>query len=219
MAMNLAIIGAGDLGQTLVHHISSCPEQFNIVGFYDDTKEVGSQVLQYPILGGLADVAEGHRSATFEGVIMGIGYGHLGFRAKTFEKLRAEGVPFPPFVHPSSYVDRRAQVSPGTILFPGCTLDTGVVIGENTLLNTGCVVAHDTAVGPHSFFGPGVQLAGFVETGSHSFLGIGTVVIDHLKLGPNLQTAGGAVVTKSFAGNAMVAGVPATEKKALPPIN
>lgn len=218
MAIKIAFIGAGDLGQTLFHHVASCPDAYEIMGFYDDTKAVGTQILERPVLGGLDDIAGDHRAGKIDGVIMAIGYGHLSFRAKTFERLRAEGVPFPPFVHPSCIVDRRAQVSPGVVLFPGCVLDTGSVISENTLLNAGCVVAHDTLVGPHSFFGPAVQLAGFVETGSHSFIGIGTVVIDHLKLGPNLQTAGGAVVTKAFEGNCLVAGVPATIKKSFAPL-
>ena len=210
-ASRLAIIGGGDLGQTLQSHLLE-NDEFTLVGFFDDTR-IGQTIGDAPVLGGLDSIVAAKDQDQFDCVVLGIGYRHLQFRQTLFESLSAAGVEFARVIHPKAIVSPNATVGPGSVIFPGCILDTGVVIGCNSLLNVGCVVAHDSEIGPHSFLGPSVSVAGFVKTGARCFLGIGTVLIDNLQLGDDCQTAGGAVVIRNVEARQMVAGVPAVVKK------
>lgn len=207
----IAIIGGGDLGQTLQKHLAEY-DHFELVGFFDDTR-LGESINGVPVLGGLDSIASPGLRSQFDCVVLGIGYRHLEFRQKLFDSVLAGGVPFATLIHPTAIVSPDSQVGAGSVIFPGCVLDTGVVIGCNSLLNVGCVIAHDSEIGSNSFLGPSVSVAGFVKTGERCFLGIGTVLIDNLKLGDDCQTAGGAVVIRDVEDRQLVAGVPAVVKK------
>jgi sugar O-acyltransferase (sialic acid O-acetyltransferase NeuD family) len=199
----IALLGAGDLGQTLAHHATTAGH--DVCGFYDDTK-LGQTIAGVPVLGGLADLPD---SGPWDALVMGVGYRHLRFRQTLFESLVARGVPFATIIHPSATIDRSAVIAQGAAIFPGCVLDAHTQIGPNTLLNTGCIIAHDTHVGAHSFLGPGVTLAGFIRIHQRCFLGIGTVVIDNITIGDDTQTGGGTVVISDPPSGVLLVGSPA----------
>ncbi|CAM2066597.1 PglD-N domain-containing protein [Sulfidibacter corallicola] len=215
MKEKVALIGAGDLGVLLAHHFAAKPDRYEVVGAFDDFQEKGSRVRGLDILGGVNDIRQSSERKLFSSLVMAIGYRHLAFRAGLYLRLVEMGLSFARYVHPHAYVDRGADLAPGSIVFPGCTIDHRCRIGPNSLLNTGCVLAHDVMLDGHTFFGPGVKSAGFVRIGAYSFIGVGTVIIDNIELGERCQTAGGAVVTKSFGDNLLLAGVPAQIKRKL----
>ena len=208
MKTRVAILGAGDLGRTLVAQLIDHPTLV-AVAFFDDTREAGTVVDALPVRGGLGDVVAAFAAGQFDRVILGIGYKHLAFRAALYDRLTAAGVPFAALIHPSAFVHPTAVVADGAVLFPRCVLDAGVHVGAGVLLNTACVVAHDTVIAPHTFLGPGVTIAGFVHVGTQCFLGVGTVIIDNVTVGDGAQTGGGAVVTREVAPRTLVVGVPA----------
>jgi sugar O-acyltransferase (sialic acid O-acetyltransferase NeuD family) len=209
----VAIIGAGDLGRTLVAQLRDSGD-VRAVAFFDDVVPKKT-VCGLPVRGSIADVAAEYRSGSFDAALMGIGYKHLVFRAELFERLRGDGVAFATQIHPSCHIAGSAKVAQGSILFPGCTLDVGVVVGPNCLLNTGCTIAHDTRIAGHSFLGPGVTLAGCVNVEERCFLGVGSTVIDNIEIGAGAQTGGGAVVTRNVESGALVVGVPAEKIRSL----
>lgn len=207
MRRRVALLGAGDLGRTLLAHVDATPD-LEVIGYLDDT-QVGRDVVGRPVLGKLADAAEMHASGAFDAAVIAIGYRHLRFRQSLFERLKQDGVPLATVVHPSCYVDPTAVVGEGAVLFPRCTLDARVEVGPSCVLNIGCAVAHDSRLGGHSFLGPGVTIAGFVDVGQRSFLGVGTVVTDSVRLGEECQTGAGTVVTKDLPSGVLAVGVPA----------
>jgi len=77
------------------------------------------------------------------------------------------------------------------------------------------VIAHDTTIGAHSFISPGAVLAGFVRTGRCAWLGLGAKVIENVTVGDGAVVAAGAVVLSDVAPFTLVAGVPATARKAI----
>ena len=213
MSARVAIIGSGDLGQLLAHHLPSAG--LSLAGFFDDFRPAGEAAGDGVILGGLDAVAGLHAQGRFDQLLVAVGYRHFGFRRRVFERFRGS-IPFARLVHASSYVDPSARLGEGAVLLPGCVLDRGVVLHDNCLLNTGCIVAHDTQVGAHSFLGPGVRLAGFISIGEASFLGIGTTVIDNLTVAGGVQTGGGTVVTRNIESPGLYVGVPARLVRAFP---
>lgn len=192
----LAIIGAGDLGQQIAHHVIT-DNQYEVVGFIDDYRDAGTTVGDIQVLGKIDDVVDLFRTGKFDCVLIAIGYKHMYFRATLFEKFR-KVVPFATFVHSACIVDKTALIKEGTVLFPGCIIDQHVTIGENVLLNIGNCIAHDTQIGAHSFLSPCVTIAGFVKIGMCNIIGINTTIIDNIKTEASVQIGGGGVVIKSI---------------------
>lgn len=207
MTRRIAILGAGDLGRTLLPHVDATRD-LQVVAFLDDTRR-GESVMGRPVLGGFSDVEDLFSQGSFDAVVIGIGYRHLPLRQRLYEDLKGLGIPLATVVHPSCYVDPTAQVDEGAVLFPRCTIDVRARVGPNAILNVGCLIAHDVRIGAHCFLAPGVVLAGFVDVGPRAFLGVGTVVIDGVRLGEACQTGGGAVVTGDIADLMLAVGVPA----------
>lgn len=209
----LAILGAGDLGIQIGHHAEATGE-YRLIGFFDDTRELHSDVAGVPVLGGTEDIAAAHEAGLFDVLVVAIGYRHLAARSRLYERF-ADKIPFATIIHPSAIVDPTCRIGPGSVIYPGCVLDMGVVLGANVLLNVGCIIAHDSSVGDGCFFSPAVKLAGFVRVEPASTLGIGTIVIDNVVIASGIRTGAGAVVIDSLAEPGLYVGVPARFKRTL----
>lgn len=205
---SIAIIGAGDLGRQIAHYVRH--DKKKVIGFFDDTLPTGTYVNDLPVLGGLDAIVSMHHASKFDSLLLGIGYKHMNFRKTVFHRFR--DIPFASFVHSSVLMDSTVKIGEGSIVFPGCLLDKGVVVQENVLINVHATISHDTVIEAHSFISPRVALAGFVTVGERCILGINCVVIDNIAITAQSQLGAGAVVTKSILKKGLYVGVPAKLK-------
>lgn len=201
MKNKIAIIGSGDLGLQIAHHVTS-DSQYEVVGYFDDYKEKSAV-----ILGGINDILDLFHQKVFDGLMVGIGYKHFDFRASIFEKF-SEKIPFFNFIHSSCFVDKTVTLGEGVIVFPGCVIDQHVVLQNNVFVNVGCTIAHDTQIGAHTFLSPSVALAGFIKVGEKCNIGIQTTVIDHISIVDDVQTGGGTVVINDIKEKGLYVGNP-----------
>jgi acetyltransferase EpsM len=146
-------------------------------------------------------------------VAIAIGYKHRRFRKEIYATLKRQGIPIATFVHPSSYVEKSALLQEGSIVLVNCTIDMHARVGENVFLSSRCFLSHHVTIGSHTFCGPAANLAGNTEVGECCFLGINTTTVDGVRLGMNVQTAAGSVITKDVPDHVLIAGVPAVVKK------
>ncbi|HEY1047345.1 MAG TPA: acetyltransferase [Bacteroidia bacterium] len=207
----LAILGSGDLGQLIAHHAVN-DHQYEVVGFFDDYQEIGSMIMNVPVIGKFNQVNSLFVSGKFDCLMMGVGYKHMAARKSLFESLRSN-IPFGNLIHSSSYVDPSAELGDGVFILPGCTVDKHVKIGNNVLLNVAAVVAHDTQIDSHTFLGPSASIAGKTHIEECCFIGINSTVIDNIHIKNNITIAGGAVVTKNLTESGLYAGIPAKHIK------
>lgn len=203
----LAIIGAGDLGVQLAN-LALVTGQFQLVGFFDDTRVTNELVADRPVLGTIGEIEEFHSLGRFDCLVVAIGYKHLRARQAIYKSF-AGRIPFATLIHPSAVIDPSCTIGEGTVVYPGCVLDMAVIIGENVLLNAGCVIAHHSAVETGCFFSPAVSVAGFVTIEKGCVLGIGTIVIDNIRVTSGVRTGAGAVVTRDLATRGLYLGIPA----------
>ena len=208
----VAILGAGDLGIQLAHHLRSV-EEFQVVGFFDDYRDKGTLVAGVRVLGTLNDIQRCFAMKGFDSLLMGIGYRHLTLRQKLFQELSPR-IPFATFIHPSAYVDPTCSIGQGAVIYPRCVIDMQTHIGANTLLNIGCTVAHHSQIGEGCFISPSVSIAGFVHIQEGVTLGIGTILIDNVKISQGVRTGAGAVVIHDLTRPGLYVGIPAQWKKA-----
>lgn len=109
-----------------------------------------------------------------------------------------------------------------------------ITIGEGVWLSFavsgGCYIQgfNGVHIGDHTIFAPGVKLISAnhdsdnlqsheksqpIRIGKNCWIGANAVILPGVQLGDNVIVAAGAVVTKSFSNNCIVAGVPAKEIK------
>ncbi len=105
-----------------------------------------------------------------------------------------------------------------------------ITIGENVwisfALSGGCYIQgiNGIEIGNNTIFAPGVKIIsanhnkgnlnkfekkGSIKIGNNCWLGANAIILPGVELGNNVIVAAGAVVTKSFNDNSLIAGVPA----------
>jgi UDP-3-O-[3-hydroxymyristoyl] glucosamine N-acyltransferase len=81
-----------------------------------------------------------------------------------------------PGVHPSSFVDERAELGEGVSVAPLCVIGAGAVIGARVVLRSGVHVGEGVRIGEDTHVHPGVVLADRVQVGARCVLNAGAVV-------------------------------------------
>ena len=210
----IALVGSTELCGQLIYYFENTGFG-EIVGMLDDFVSEGTIKYDRPILGKTADIPMLFKKEAFDSVAIAVGYKHRKFRKEVYEYLKKIQIPIATFIHPSSYVEESAIIKEGSIVLVNCTIDMNAQLHENVFLSSRCYVSHHVKIYAHTYCGPAIKLAGNTEIGECCFLGINTTSIDGVKIGMNVQTAAGAVLTKDVPPNVLVAGVPAVVKKEL----
>ncbi len=185
----LAIIGSGDLGQSIQHYAVS--NGFDVVGFFDDFQKK-EYVNGVRLLGKLSDIENSFKNNLFDTLICAIGYNHLKARQDIYNRFHNDcHIPFATIVDRSCHVDATAHIGEGSVLFPGAFVDKGVELEDNVLLNVCVTIAHDSKVKAHTFISPRVAIAGFSTIGSRCMIGINSTIIDNIIIGDDIRLGGG----------------------------
>lgn len=202
----IAIIGSGQLGQQISHHIQYDTKD-KVIGYFDDFAEKGTLINGLPIIGKTTEVLNSFQKGIFDFLLIGIGYNHIESR-KTFYNSFEFEIPFYTFIHSSCIIDPSAKIGKGTVIYPGCIIDKNTVIKDNVLINIGCSIAHDSIISSHSFLSPRVASAGFVNIDECCFIGINTTIIDNISITKSVQLGGGTVVIKNIEKPGLYVGNP-----------
>ncbi len=210
----IAIIGSSQLCSRLIYYFESTGFG-DVVGMFDDFEPQGTIKNDRPLLGKITDTPALFKKNAFDAVAVAIGYKHRRFRRDTFTYLKQHAIPVATFVHPSSYVEKSVTIEEGAIILVDCTIEMNAHIYQNVFLSSRCYVSHDVILRAHSYCSASANLASGTEVGECCFLGINTTTIDGIRIGENVQTAAGAVITKDSPSHTLMAGVPAREKKKL----
>lgn len=200
----LAVYGAGGMGQEIVDIATSEEEVWRVVGFVDDSPGLaGASVLGTPVLGG-KEWLKGRS------VAVAVGIGSPAARRRAWSSLVSLGVAEPPcLVHRSAWVGRGCELGPGSIVAAGAVLTADVRLGRFVIINAGATVSHNSRLADFATVAPGAHLAGNTDVGEGSEIGIGASVIQGLHIGPWSVVGAGAVVIEDVPADTTVVGCPA----------
>ncbi|MCB0356417.1 MAG: acetyltransferase, partial [Bdellovibrionales bacterium] len=196
VSQKIAILGSKDLAQYIAEFIAS-DKNLHLVGFLDDFASPAEHTHSAPLLGKITEAKSLYSKATFDYLIMGIGYNHMTARSELFEKLRQE-VPFITYIHPTSWVAPTAKIGKGCFIGPHCVIDQFCQLENNIFMFPGSVLAHNALVQSHCFFAPRVTLAGNVRIGTSCFLGVGSVLKNDVSIVKETYLGAGAVVVNNI---------------------
>lgn len=166
---SILLVGAGGHAQACIDVLEQVGV-FTILGLVGCPEEVGTQVLNYPVLGTDDDLPD-LRSQTSNALVT-IGQIKTATpRVRLFNQLLQLGFRLPTVISPWAYVSRHAQVGAGTIVMHGAYINAGAVIGRNCILNSKSLIEHNVVIGDHCHVSTAATVNGGAKLGDSVFLG------------------------------------------------
>jgi len=209
MAAPLIIIGTGGNALDIldvVEAINRDAPTWELVGFLDDSRGLGSRYQGLEVLGGLRDAGR----HTGRWIINAIG-SDKSYRKRPDIIAQTKLGPdrFATLVHPRACVSSRASLGPGTCVNAGAVVGGGVAVGAHTWLGAGCVVGNDSVIEDYAMIAPRAVLTGFVRVRTAAYVGAGACVRQRTTIGDRSLVGLGAVVIGDVDPGTTVVGNPA----------
>ncbi len=199
----IIVYGGGGHGKSVVELLRALGG-YRVVGVVDDGLPAGEMVLDVPVLGGGALLADLYVQGTRLAVNAVGGIGVVAVRVKVFGRLAEAGFACPAVVHPTAFVEPSATLAPGVQVFPHAYIGSDAVVGYGTIVNTGAIVSHDCTLGAYANVSPGAMLAGGVKVEAGALVGMGVTVNLGVTLGEGARMGNGATVKSDVPAGGVV---------------
>lgn len=205
MTRPLIILGTGGAVYDVLDIVEGS-SAWQVVGFLDDTKMVGSFHLRLPVLGRLRDAGSFPGHDFINAIGSDVSYAH---RADMIARTGLDPVRFATLVHPTAAVSSRAKLGFGTCVNARAVVAGGVVVGAHVGVGVGVIIGHDSLVGDYSLLAPGAIVSGFVRLGRSCYVGAGATLRQRVEVGSEALVGLGAVVLQDVPSGFTVVGNPA----------
>lgn len=212
---DIAIYGAGGFGREVACLIrlinESLPEpRWNIVGFFDDGKDVGFKTEYGEVLGNIDTL-----NAWNKPLDLAIAIGNPANVKGIAESIKNPYIEFPNIVAPTvTFLDlNNVELGKGNIFCTGCMVSCKVTVGDFNLFNGHIPIGHDCIVGNYNVVMPSVNISGGVEIGDCNFFGVQSVVLQYLKIGNNVRIGANSVMMRNGKDGLLYMGNPAMKMK------
>ena len=182
-----------------------------VAGFADDRyMQPDGQFFGYPIIGGRQDVLAWRDRFGPVRIIVSIGANCI--RESITQWFAERDFEFATAIHPSAQIARDVRIGAGTVIMARVAVNPGSVLGPGCIVNTCASVDHDCRLGGFVHLAPGARLCGGVAMDDRSMLGSGGVVIPNVHVGADVMIGAGAVVVSEAVVGRTYVGVPARPK-------
>ena len=208
--MNIAIYGAGGFGKEvacLIDRINNSGGDWNLIGFFDDTKPAGSSVSRYGhVLGGMDALKQVNQPLA---VAIAINDNKVVRRLR--ESINNTFITFPNLIDPSLFlVDKETVImGEGNIIQNHCMISCDVTLGDFNLINEHVVIGHDNHIGSFNGLMPAAHLSGGITIGDNNLLGVASVVLQGMVIGNGVTLGANSVLMTQPRDNSTYLGVPA----------
>lgn len=195
---DIAIYGAGGLGREVaisIELINKRHPEWNLIGFFDDSREKGSEVARFgKILGGI----EGLNSWQYPINIV-LCFGNPLTLKKIRDKITNDLVIFPNIICPSCWFGdwNSITLGEGNIIQGDTVFTTAIEVGNFNVFNGNVNVGHDVKIGDYNVIMPKALISGEVTIGNQNLFGANCFIKQQLKIGNNVTvTPLSALLTK-----------------------
>ena len=202
---NVVVFGAGGHGKVIIDILEKmgC---WHILGFLDSSKESGTEILDYKVLGNEQFVTT-LAPETFYIVAVGDNWIRREIVKRLIE-LKSD-LKFATAIHPTAVIARDVEIGPGTAVMAGAVINPCTRIGNHCKINTQCSVDHDNTIGDFAAIEPGAVLNGTIRVGTCSTVASGAVVRHGINIGDHVIVGAGATVLNDVEDRVIVYGTPA----------
>lgn len=194
---NIVIMGAGELGKEvlwLIEDINRIEPTWVILGFLDDTKNLGDTINGYPVIGTMFQLEELSREYDLYAIVAvqsGKDKANIDSDHKNFNRWAS-------IIHPTAVVAPEVRVGDGTIIFPQVTVSVDSNIGRHCLLYIHAIICNDCVLKDYTSVMSGVSLAEHVTVGERSYLSAGCDVYPNINIGKDCKISVGTTVDEDL---------------------
>ena len=199
---SILLVGAGGHAKACIDIIER-EKGFIVKGLVGLPEEVGSRILDYPILGSDEDVRM--LLGDCKNALVAVGQIKTPeLRIRLFNQLQENGFLLPVIVSPHAYVSPHAKLDVGTIVMHGAVVNAGAVVGKNCIINTRVLIEHEAIVASHCHISTGAVINGGANIGAGSFVGSGSIIGNDIKLGSGCLVGMGLAVRHHYTNNTRI---------------
>jgi sugar O-acyltransferase (sialic acid O-acetyltransferase NeuD family) len=204
----IIIIGASGHAKVVADIIEK-NGKYEIFGFIDTYKQIGTKILGYQIIGNETQIPYLMKKEDIKQGIIAIGDNWV--RKQMFMKIRtiAPDFDFISAIHPSARISNSAIIKKGTVIMAGAIVNSDSKIGIFSIVNSMSSLGHDGNMLDFSSLSSGVVIGGNVTIGKYTAISIGATIINNISIGKHTVVGAGAVATKDIGDFEIAYGVPA----------
>lgn len=155
--MDLIIVGANKIGETIVHAFPQFGLRHRIRGFVDNNPDLkGKKFAGYPVLGTVDEILLKEKVA----VVLAIqsSYEKNGLVRKLASNNHLE---FPNLFSSGSWISRDCIFGKGNIILEGSLINFGTMVGNFNFFGTKCSIGHESVIGDYNCVEDEVNFGGF----------------------------------------------------------
>lgn len=207
---DIAIYGAGGFGKEvacLIHRINSASPQWNLIGFFDDGKAVGTEISHLGmVLGSIEDLNSFDKELS---VVIAIGDSKI-VKSIT-DSITNSLITYPNLIDPSTFFADKLtfKIGEGNIIQRNSSFSCDVTVGNFNIMNGSVSLGHDVCLGNYNSLMPGTRISGEVKIGDLNFFGVGSIVLQQIKIGNSVKIGAGAVMMTKPKDESLYIGNPA----------
>lgn len=206
----IAIYGAGGFGREVACLLKKINEEkptWELVGFFDDGIEIGTEVSHFgKVLGGINEL-----NAWQKELSIAITIGSPKIVQTLVSKITNKKILFPNIIAPTVYFadPETFKIGKGNIIQKHCSFSCDVTIGDFNVMDGADVFGHDDVVGSFNTFMPAMRISGEVTIGDGNFFGVGSIILQQIKIGNNVRLGAGSVLMRKPKEGCLYIGNPA----------
>lgn len=206
---DIAIYGFGGFGREvacILRKINEVTPTWNIIGFFDDGVEVGTECPYGKVLGNMDTL-----NAWDKPLAIAIAIGNVKYIKSVSERIANPNISFPNIIaHNVFFFDENSvKMGKGNIITFSCRLSCNIHLGDFNVMNGGIALGHDVVIGSYNVMFPETRLSGAVHVGDENFFGARTFVAQGLKVGNQTRVGAGAIVLRNTKDGLLYMGNPA----------
>ncbi len=169
MKQQLILIGGGGHCRSVIDVIEQ-EGRFGIAGIVDNAELVGTDVLNYKVIGSDEDLAE--LAQQYKYAIITVGQiRSSSTRRKLFELAKQAGFILPVIISSRAYVSKSSYIDEGTVVMHDALINANVQVGKNCIVNTKALIEHDCVIEDDCHISTGAVINGGVLIKKRSFIG------------------------------------------------
>tara|TARA_R110001606_G_scaffold384411_1_gene547285 strand:+ start:17915 stop:18526 length:612 start_codon:yes stop_codon:yes gene_type:complete len=134
-----------------------------------------------------------------------VSIGNNQIRKVISEKIKSA---FTKLIHNTAIISPTVNISEGTVIMAGTTINADTSIGKHVIINTAAVVEHDCNIDDFVHISPNATVTGNVTIGEGSHIGAGAIVIPNIIIGKWTTIGAGTVVVSDVPDYAVIVGNP-----------
>jgi len=204
---DIAIYGAGGYGREtacLINILNKKESQWNLIGFFDDVKEIGYKTEYGLVIGGMKELNSYDKPLA---IVITIRSPHSLFSVAS--RITNAMVEYPNIIAPDTiFLDKRNfSMGKGNLISFGCSFSCHVAIGDFNTFNGNTGVGHDAQIGDFNSIMPATRISGNVKIGHRNFFGIASVVLQGITIGNDTVVGASSLIIhktkdgKTYLGN------------------